>query len=50
MDLKKPHPLRLVGGAQMQNGLVSHQHVVDKNSGGVLWKQGVPVPHQTPPP
>ena len=29
-ELKKPHPLKLVGGVQMWNGLVSHPCVVDK--------------------
>ena len=34
MELKKPHPSRLVGGVQTQTGLVSYPHVVDKNSEG----------------
>ena len=45
-ELKKPHPTRLVGGAHMQSRLVFHPHVVDKNSGGISWEQGVPAPHQ----
>ena len=31
IDLKKPHPSRLVGGAETQNKLVPHVHEVDKN-------------------
>ena len=34
----------------MWNGLISHLPVVDKNSGGIPWEQGVPVPHQAPSP
>ena len=34
--LKKPHPSKLVGGAQMWNRLVPHPRVVDTNSGGHL--------------
>ena len=30
-ELKKPHPSKLVGGAEMQIGLVPHTSVVDKN-------------------
>ena len=30
MELKKPHPSRLVGGAEIQNGLVSYPNVVEK--------------------
>ena len=30
-ELKKPHPSRLIGGAQMWNEMVPHRHVVDKN-------------------
>ena len=37
MELKKPHPSRLVEGAQTQNRLVPHPYVVDKNSGGISW-------------
>ena len=48
MDLKKPHSFRLVGGAEMKNGLVPHPHVVDKNLGGVDQEQGVPTPHKGP--
>ena len=33
----------------MRNGLVAHPCVVDKNSGGISWEQGVPAPHQAPP-
>ena len=44
MELKKPHPSRLVGGPHMQNRLVPHPSVVDKNSGGISWEQGVPAP------
>ena len=47
-ELKKPHPSRLVGGAQTQNWLVLYPHVVDKNSGGIYREQGVPAPHQAP--
>ena len=31
----KPHPSRLVGGVETQNGLVSNPRVVDKDSGGI---------------
>ena len=34
-ELKKPHPSRLVGGAQMCSGLVPHPCVLDKNLGGI---------------
>ena len=44
--LKKPHPPRRAGGAQTLNGLVPHLCVLDKNSGGTSWEQGVPAPHQ----
>ena len=50
MELKKPHPSRLVGGAQTQNGLVTHPGMVGKNLGGISWEQGVPAPHQAPQP
>ena len=33
MELKRTHPSRLVGRAQMQNGLVPHPRVVGKNLG-----------------
>ena len=46
--LKKPHPSRLVGGAQTQNGLVLHLFLVDKNSGGISQEEGVLDPHQAP--
>ena len=49
MELKKPHPSRLVVGTQAQNGLVPHSCVVDKNLGGIFQEQGVPDPHQDPP-
>ena len=32
MELKKPHLLRLAGGAQMQNRLVPHPCVVEKKT------------------
>ena len=51
MELKKPHPSRLVGGAQTWDKLVDVDKAhVDKNLGGVSWEQGVPDPHQTPSP
>ena len=34
----------------MQNGLVPHPHVVDKNSGERSQEQRVPAPHQAPSP
>ena len=40
----------MVGGAEMQNGLIPHTRVVDKNSGGLYWEQGVPAPYQAPQP
>ena len=48
MELKKPHPSKLVGGAQMWNWLVSHPHVVDKNLGGISQEEEAPTPHQVP--
>ena len=49
-ELKKPHPSRLVGGVQTENGLVSHPRVVDKSLGGISQDQGV-LPHtRTPSP
>ena len=42
VELKKPYPSRLVGGAQMWNGLVPHSRVVDKNLGGISWERVVP--------
>ena len=48
MELKKPHPSRLVGGAQVQNGLVFHPSVVDEISEGISQERGVPAPHQAP--
>ncbi|KAF6099918.1 hypothetical protein HJG60_011640 [Phyllostomus discolor] len=44
----KPRPPRLVGGVETQNGLLSHPHVADKNSGGVSQERGAPAPHQDP--
>ena len=41
MEFKKPHPSRLVGGVQTQNGL-------DKNSRGITQEQGIRGPHQAP--
>ena len=38
-ELKKPHPSRLVGGAQTRNRLVPHPRVVDEVSGGLSWSQ-----------
>ena len=50
MKLKNPYPSRLVRGAEMQNGLVPHPHMVDKNSEGVSWERGIPhQPHTSPP-
>ena len=49
-ELKKPHPSRLVGGAQMRNRLASHPCVGDENSGGIFQEQGVPATHQAPQP
>ena len=49
-ELKKPPPFRLVERAQMQNGLVPHPGVVDKNLVGITQKQGVPAPYQDPQP
>ena len=37
-ELKKPHPSRLAGEAQMWNGLVPYTSVVDKNSEGISWE------------
>ena len=45
VELKEPHSPRLVGGVQVQNRLLSHPHVANKNSGGLSWEQGVPA-HQ----
>ena len=53
MELKKPHPSRLVGGAKMQmwNRLVPHPRVVDKNSGGKSQgAPGITAPYQAPKP
>ena len=50
MELKKPHPSRLVRGVQIQMGLVPHPCVVDKNSGEKSQEQGGPAPHQHPSP
>ena len=35
VELKKPQPSILVGDMEIQNGLVPHPYVVDKNSGGI---------------
>ena len=48
MELKKPHPTRLVGRVKLRNWLVPHPHVVDKNSGGISQEPGVPAPHEAP--
>ena len=48
MELKKPHPPRMVVRAQMQNRLVPHPRVVDKNSGGISQEQGLLAPPQGP--
>ena len=45
MELKKPHPSRPLGGAEMPKGLVPYPHLLDKNSGGIS-QEGV-VPAQT---
>ena len=50
MELEKPHPPRLVGGAQMAYGLVPHPRVVGKHSGGISRERGVRAPHQAPSP
>ena len=50
MEFKKPHSLRLVGGAKTWNRLVSHPRVVDKNLGGISWEWGVPATEQAPSP
>ena len=50
VELKKSHLSRLVGEAETQNGLVPHPHVVDKDSRGVSWEQGVPDPYHAPQP
>ena len=38
-ELKKPHPSRLGGGAQVWTVLVPHTHVMDKSSGGISQEQ-----------
>ena len=50
LGMKETTSIQLVGGVEMWNGLVSPPHVVDENSGGISWEQGVPAPHQTPQP
>ena len=50
MELKNPHPSRLVGGAEMQNRLVPHPSEVDKNSEGISQERGVPGPYHAPQP
>ena len=47
-ELKKPHPSRLVEGAEMRNGLVPHPNMVDKNFGRDI--SGVRSPSPTPGP
>ena len=49
MELKKPHPSRLVGGEQTRSELVPHPHEMGKNSGGISQEQAGPAPHQAPP-
>ena len=46
MELKKPHPIRLVGGVEIWNGLVLYPREVGKNLGGISQERGVPAPHQ----
>ena len=48
MDLKKPHPSRLVEWVQTQNRLVPNLCVVDQNLSGISWEWGAPAPHQAP--
>ena len=48
MELKKPHPSKLAGGVETQNGLVPYPCGVDKNFGGISQEQGVPAPQQAP--
>ena len=49
MELKKPHPSRLVEGAHTWNGLVPHLPVVDKYSGGDISGARSPSPTPGPP-
>ena len=49
MELKKPHPSRLVGGVETWTGLVPHPRVVDKNLGGISQGQEVAAPTLGPP-
>ena len=42
----KLHSPRLVEGAQTQNGLVPHPHMMDRNSEGISQEWGVPDPYQ----
>ena len=46
MELKKPHPSRLVEGEEIWR--VPYPCVVGKNSGGIAWKQRVPAPYMVP--
>ena len=39
MELKKPHPSRLVGEAEAWNGLALHPHLVDKIWEGCLGSE-----------
>ena len=41
-ELKRSYPSRPVRGAETWNELVPHPRVMDKNSGGISWEQGVP--------
>ena len=49
MELKRPHPSGLVGGVEMQNGLVSQPRVVDTNLGGGHLRMGSPSHTPGPP-
>ena len=49
-ELKKPQLCRLVGGVEMQIGLVPYTRVVDKNSGEISWERGVLALYQAPQP
>ena len=48
MESKKPHPSRLLGRVQAQNGLVLHPCLLDKNSGEISQEWRMPAPHQGP--
>ena len=49
MELQKPHPSTLVGGAQTRYSLVPHLCVVDKNFGGIYLGSKESQPHTRPP-